>query len=136
MPGLPCVGWQGDGRAVGPGPGELRDPAWIRGLLENPESPTYFGKVPGCDGMNEWKKNSKLDAADSTVADFVASFAHIPADMTPDEWLTTPGVAKHPGLEPFQKECGTCHAIDGFTEGGIRRRPGFSPGARPAGSRG
>ncbi len=35
--------------------------AWLRGLLENPQSPTYFGKVPGCDGMTEWKKNSKLD---------------------------------------------------------------------------
>ena len=26
MPGLPRAGWQGDGRAIGAGPGELRDP--------------------------------------------------------------------------------------------------------------
>jgi ubiquinol-cytochrome c reductase cytochrome b subunit len=107
--------------------------AWIRGLLENPRSPTYFGKVPGCDGMAEWKKNSKLDARHlDAVADFVATFARIPADTTPDEWLASPDVAKHPGLEPFQKECGQCHAIDGFTDGGLREAPGLfawgSPG--------
>ena len=53
--------------------------AWIRGLLENPQSPAYFGKVPGCDGMAEWKKSSKLDAKQlDDVADFVASFADDP----------------------------------------------------------
>ena len=44
--------------------------------------------------------------------------------MTPDEWLNSPGVAKHPGSEPFQKECGQCHKIEGYTEGGTRERPG------------
>ena len=57
------------------------------------------------------------------MADFVASFAQIPADMTPDEWLNSPGVAEHPGSEPFQKECGQCHMIEGFTEGGMRDAP-------------
>lgn len=99
---------------------------WIRGLLDNPRSAAYFGKAPGCDGMAEWKKTSKLDAKQlDAVADFVASFATIPADMTPDEWLALPEVSKHPGLEPFQKECGTCHAIEGFTEGGARESPGL-----------
>jgi ubiquinol-cytochrome c reductase cytochrome b subunit len=106
---------------------------WIRGLLDDPQSPRYFGKVHGCDGMAEWKKNSKLDARQlDAVADFVATFARIPADATPDEWLESPGVADHPGLGPFQKECGTCHAIEGFTEGGVRDAPGLfawgSPG--------
>src|SRR5262249_44216382 len=79
--------------------------SWIRGLLDNPRSPAYFGKVPGCDGMAEWKKTSKLDAKQlDAVAEFVASFAKIPPDTTPDEWLAAPEVAKHPGLEPFQKE--------------------------------
>jgi quinol-cytochrome oxidoreductase complex cytochrome b subunit/mono/diheme cytochrome c family protein len=100
--------------------------AWLRGLLENPRSPKYFGKVPGCDGMTEWKKNSKLTAKQlDEVADFVASFAQIADDTTPDEWLSSPGVSKHPGLAPFQKECGTCHTIDGFTEGGIRESTGL-----------
>jgi ubiquinol-cytochrome c reductase cytochrome b subunit len=59
------------------------------------------------------------------VADFVASFAGIPADQTPDEWLSDPAVAKHPGSEPFQKECGQCHQIEGYTEGGTRDAPGL-----------
>ncbi len=76
--------------------------------------------------MNEWKKNSKLTAKQlDDIAEFVASFAHIPDDTTPDEWFSMPEVVKHPGLEPFQKECGTCHAIEGFTEGGIREATGL-----------
>jgi ubiquinol-cytochrome c reductase cytochrome b subunit len=106
--------------------------AWIRGLLDNPRSATYFGKVPGGDGMADWKKTSKLDSRQlDAVADFVASFAKIPPDMTIDEWLSTPGLDKHPGFAPFQKECGACHAIEGFTDGGLRESPGlFAWGSR------
>ena len=43
--------------------------------------------------------------------------------MTPDEWLNSPGVADHPGLAPFEKDCGTCHVVDGLTEGGMRDAP-------------
>jgi ubiquinol-cytochrome c reductase cytochrome b subunit len=74
--------------------------------------------------MTEWKKGSKLKGkALDDIADFVASFAAIGPDTTPDEWLNTPGVADHPGFTPFQKECGTCHVVDGFTEGGQREAP-------------
>jgi ubiquinol-cytochrome c reductase cytochrome b subunit len=97
---------------------------WVRGLLENPKSPTYFGKVSQCDGMAEWKKGSKLSKKQlDDVADFVGSFAEIPADQTPAEWLNRDDVAKHPGLDPFQKECGQCHVIPGMTEGGTRDAP-------------
>jgi quinol-cytochrome oxidoreductase complex cytochrome b subunit/mono/diheme cytochrome c family protein len=100
--------------------------AWIHGLLENPQAPAYFGKVPKLDGMLEWKKSSKLTAKQlEDVTDFVASFAKIPADMTPDEWLNSPGAANHPGSEPFQKECGQCHKIEGYTDGGTRDAPGL-----------
>jgi ubiquinol-cytochrome c reductase cytochrome b subunit len=100
--------------------------AWIRGLLENPRSAAHFGKVPKCTGMVEWKKSSKLTSKQlDDVADFVASFARIPADITPDEWLNLPEVAKHKGNEPFQKECGQCHKIEGYTEGGTRDAPGL-----------
>ena len=98
--------------------------AWIRGLLEDPKSPAYFGKVPQCDGMVEWKKSTKLKGKQlDDVADFVASFARIDADQTPEEWLNSPEVADHPGSAPFEKECGTCHVVDGLTEGGLRDAP-------------
>lgn len=90
---------------------------WILGLLKNPEDPRYFGKVPQNTGMKEWKQGSKLNGKElDAVADFVASFAKIPADVTPEEWLNQPGVADHPGIASFQKECGTCHKIDGLTD--------------------
>ena len=97
---------------------------WIRGLLEKPDSDAYFGKSPENDGMIEWKRTTKLDAKQlDDVADFTASFAQIPADMSIDEWLNSPGVADHPGNELFQKDCGKCHAIEGYTDGDLRDSP-------------
>jgi ubiquinol-cytochrome c reductase cytochrome b subunit len=100
---------------------------WVRGLLDDPRSEHYFGKVPGCDGMIEWKKTSKLKAEElDAVADLVASFAQIPPDMTLDEWQSSTGIGReplHPGLKPFQKECGKCHVIGDLTEGGVREAP-------------
>jgi len=99
---------------------------WLRALLDDPRSPKYFGKVPGLKGMVEWKRNSKLTRKQlDDVEAFVASFANIPADMTTDEWLNSPGVSDHPGLDPFRKECGTCHVIEGLSEGGTRDAPGL-----------
>ena len=117
-----------DGKGVGTQvASDLKDygsRAWLRGMLEAPSSPRYFGKVPKCDGMAEWKKGSKLSAKElDDVADFVASFAKIKPDTTVEEWQNEPGVAEHPGLKPFQKECGTCHVIEGLSEGGVRDAP-------------
>jgi ubiquinol-cytochrome c reductase cytochrome b subunit len=99
--------------------------AWVRGLLENPRSTSYFGKVPQCDGMAEWKKSSKLKAKElDEVARFVASFVAIPADMSPEEWAGSPGVADHPGLKPFVAECGKCHIMGALDmQGGLRDAP-------------
>jgi ubiquinol-cytochrome c reductase cytochrome b subunit len=100
--------------------------AWVRGLLDKPGSATYFGTAAGFDGMAEWKKSSKLSAKElDSVADFVASFATIPDDLTVDDWANSAGVSDHPGAAPFQKECGKCHVIDGFTDGGLRDAPGL-----------
>src|SRR6185312_6115553 len=77
-------------------------------------------------GMVEGKKSSKLTRPQlDAVADFVASFARIPADLTPEEWLNSLEGSEHPGQAPFVKECGQCHAIAGFTEGGTRDAPGL-----------
>jgi len=116
---------KGSGTQTASDLGHYGSRAWVRGLLENPTSPTYFGKVAKFDGMAEWKKSSKLRPKQlDDVADFVASFAEIPEDMTPDDWVNSPGVSDHAGLEPFQKECGKCHVVDGLaTEGGLRDAP-------------
>jgi len=97
---------------------------WLAGLLKDPTATTYFGTAPALKGMVEWKKNTKLTPKQlEDVVDFVASFAKIPPDVTTDEWLNSPGVSDHPGLVPFQKDCGTCHAIEGLSEGGTRDAP-------------
>jgi ubiquinol-cytochrome c reductase cytochrome b subunit len=117
-------GGRGMGEISAPDLKDFGSKAWVRGLLEKPDSDAYFGKTPECDGMIEWKKTTKLDAKQlDDVADFTASFAKIPADMSVDEWLNSPGVADHPGNELFQKDCGKCHAIEGYTEGGLRDSP-------------
>ena len=48
-----------------------------------------------------------------------------PPGTTPQEWLEDPKVAEHPGLEPFQTECATCHIVEGLSEdeAGIRDAP-------------
>jgi ubiquinol-cytochrome c reductase cytochrome b subunit len=87
--------------------------AWLRGLLENPKSPTYFGTARQCRGMARWKKNSKLTPKElDDVADFFARYViTTPADMSPAEWEAQEGLSEHPGYVAFNKdgECVTCH---------------------------
>ncbi len=86
---------------------------WIRGLLEDPKSATYFGKVPQCGGMARWKKSSKLTAKDlNDIADFFAK--HVittPADLPASEWVEQEEIQLHPGFKHFQEggECAQCH---------------------------
>jgi len=85
---------------------------WIRGLLEKPDSPDYYGKAPQCGGMTEWKESSTLDAKQlDAVADYVALMAKTPPDMTPGEWLDEPGNKNHPGRASYQAECAQCHTF-------------------------
>ncbi len=89
---------------------------WIRGLLENPQSDTYFGKVPACDGMQTWKEQSKLTPTQlDEVSRFVAAFADIDADTGPADWAARPVVRDHAGRKWFFKkgECADCHSLDG-----------------------
>ena len=88
--------------------------AWLRGLLQDPKSPTYFGNVPQNGGMARWKKRSKLTAKDlDDVADFFARYViATPDDLSPAEWENQAGMEDHPGYKAFHKEgeCSTCHA--------------------------
>ena len=86
--------------------------AWIRGLLEKPDSHDYFGLAPDCGGMTEWKESSRLKADElDAVADYVALFARTPVDMTPGEWLASPANQNHPGRKPYNHECAECHTF-------------------------
>ena len=124
-----CLGCHAFGGSIGgkqtaPDLQDFGSRAWVRDLLENPGSRRFFGKVSGAGGMAEWKKTSKLSPKQlDDVADFVATFATVPDDATAEEWLNLPGVAEHAGAAPFQKECGTCHVVEGLTEGGARDSP-------------
>ena len=115
--GKKCQGCHslGDRKADEPSAPDLKgygSLAWVRGLLENPGSPAYFGKTPQCNGMSKWKKSSQLSAEElDRVAAYVASFATIPADVTPAEWLDDPRVKEHPGRELYEGECAQCHTL-------------------------
>lgn len=87
--------------------------AWLRGLLENPGSDTYFGKVKQCGGMKGWRKKTKLTAKElDDIADFFDKLViTTPADVSADEWLNQDAVKNHPGFKAFSKEteCASCH---------------------------
>lgn len=91
--------------------------AWVRGLLEKPDSPAYFGKAPECDGMTSWKDTSKLTGKElDDVADFVATFAAIDPETSPADWAAEARAKGHPGRAPFYRECVDCHTMGNLTE--------------------
>lgn len=91
--------------------------AWVRGLLEDPSSPAYLGKAPQCDGMTTWKGSSRLTAKQlDDVADFVATFAAIDPETSPDDWAAAAKAADHPGRAPFYRECTDCHTMGNLVE--------------------
>lgn len=86
---------------------------WLRGLLEDPSSPRYFGVVPQCGGMAEWKESSELTPAQlDEVADFFAEHV-IPyrEGVSAQAWELQFMEAEepHPGYEHFMNECANCH---------------------------
>jgi ubiquinol-cytochrome c reductase cytochrome b subunit len=124
---LGCHRFDGEGQRTPQSASDLKGfgtRTWVRRLLEDPGAATHFGKVAGAGGMERWKLTSELAPKElDAVADFVASFAAIPPETTPAEWLADEEVGRHPGLKPFVKECGRCHVIPGLTEGGIESAP-------------
>lgn len=111
--------------------------AWVRGLLEMPGSPSYFGTTP-LTGMKTWKKDSKLDSAQlDTVADFVAELARVEPRETFEAWYGRAydgKLSQHPGAKLFVEECGQCHVVGEpglMTEGGLLDAPNlFAYGSR------
>lgn len=87
---------------------------WVRGLLEDPSSSSYFGAVPQCEGMAKWKADSELTAEQlDEVADFFAEHV-IPAEpgLSAQAWelpFLEAGEEAPPGYQHFMNECANCH---------------------------
>jgi ubiquinol-cytochrome c reductase cytochrome b subunit len=105
---------KGEGDQVASDLKDFGSRSWLRGLLENPKAPAYFGKVPQNGGMARWRKSTKLSPKDlDDVADFFEKYViATPSDMSPAEWQAQEGLEEHPGYKAFNKdgECATCHA--------------------------
>jgi ubiquinol-cytochrome c reductase cytochrome b subunit len=87
---------------------------WARRLLENPDTPEFFGVLRKCDaslaGMRTWKRGSKATARElDHLADFLAAMAAAPIDTPPAVWLEAHG--KDPGAALFETHCATCHGL-------------------------
>ena len=92
--------------------------AYIRGLLENPESPRYLVHVPSkkgvLDGMKEWKEagGSGYEAKElDELADFLARMAELPDDLAVEDWQADPKLKGHPAYAAFVEDCLSCHAV-------------------------
>lgn len=87
--------------------------SWLRGLLENPSDPRYFGTVASAGGMQRWKRNSKLTPIDlNQITDFFERHvSRIPEDLPSSEWIEREDIQRHPGFKHFQEggECAQCH---------------------------
>jgi ubiquinol-cytochrome c reductase cytochrome b subunit len=88
--------------------------SWIRGLLEDPEASAYAPRVQGktLGGMKEWKEGTALESKDlDDVADFVATFSTIPADVSVEDWASDIKVKQHRGYKNFVDDCLNCHRV-------------------------
>jgi ubiquinol-cytochrome c reductase cytochrome b subunit len=105
--------------------------AWIRGLLEDPSDPKYFGATPALKGMKSWKEGSKLAGEQlDRVADFVAELADVGEDESFIAWYERRydgDLDGHPGHDLFVEDCGKCHLLGpldmSITEGGFMEAP-------------
>ncbi len=84
---------------------------WLRGLLEDPSSPKYFGTVPQCGQMEQWKDDSELTSEElDEVADFFEEFViGVEPGLSALMWEEEEGVQYHPGFYHFNYECSGCH---------------------------
>lgn len=104
---------------------------WVRGLLEDPSSPRYFGTTPQLEGMRTWKAGTKLTPEQlDQVADFVAELSDVADGEDFFGWYERRYVGDledHPGHDLFVKDCGKCHFVGmpdySFTEGGFMEAP-------------
>lgn len=104
---------------------------WIRGLLDDPSSPRFFGTMPKLDGMKTWKAGSRLNPEQlDDVADFVAELGSVENGESFFDWYERRylgNLESHPGHDLFVEDCGQCHLVGSpdfsITEGGFMEAP-------------
>ena len=89
--------------------------AWLRGLLDDPSSPSYFGLVPQCSGMAEWKAGSELtrDELDQIADFFEEHVINQAPGLSAQAWelpFIEAGDDAPPGYLHYNEECADCHA--------------------------
>ena len=94
VPELPLLRGKGSGKQTASdlSPFRLRERGFAA-CWQNPTSPTYFGKVaPSATAWPNGRRAQARARRSSTTSPISSpSFATIPDDMTPDEWLNSPG---------------------------------------------
>ncbi|MFO0965865.1 MAG: cytochrome b N-terminal domain-containing protein [Gemmataceae bacterium] len=113
--------------------------AWIRGLLENPKDPKYFGHTPRLKEMVEWREGvdegreamnaaqkKEQDQSFDDIAWFLASQALDPDARKEKLKADTAFAARwEKGMAAYKENCKTCHNIDDVVAGG-RKGPDFT----------
>lgn len=146
---LSCHHYEGQGQIAADGsssPQTASDLAgvtskdWVRGLLEDPAAPKYFGTNQHLKGMKSWKKSKAAKAYKpqdlDALADLVGQFAKVEKGVEFADWFDAQGeaLAKHPAYDNFVKDCGKCHVVGDpgtMTDGGFMDAPNlFGYGSR------
>ncbi len=102
--------------------GEWGTEAWVRGLLDNPSDPKFFG-LTKLNGMKKWRKTvekerKKMDAKEIAAqdADF-GLIAKLLADQVNPPAKRDKDLDKK-GMEAFkQQECNSCHTLNEEKDG-------------------
>ncbi len=105
--------------------GHFGSRGWVRGLLENPASPTYFGKVAKFDGMAEWKKSSKLSRQGTRRRGRLRRVVRRDPRRHDARRLAQQRRASPTtrASRRFRKSAASATSSMGFTEGGLRDAP-------------
>jgi ubiquinol-cytochrome c reductase cytochrome b subunit len=108
--------------------GEWGTEKWIRGLLNDPADPRYFGGLEQLTGMKKWKQRvlaarEKLRKKKPAEADELIAAEEKELDQVAT-WLAEqalPASKRNPKLqavaETFAGECGSCHALAKVADG-------------------
>ena len=123
---LGCHVYRRQGDAANQTASDLKDfgsRAWIRGLLEDPSRRPTSARSPSATAWSSGRRARSSTPSSSTTSPTSSPRSPDPRRHDPRGVAQQPGWPTIPGLEPFQKECGKCHVIEGSTRRRHSRRP-------------